>query len=82
MGDLVDTFFSPLGKEWCMYYFVILIFVFFFLIVSVFTSIISLFSIKKFDFSHIHVLLYPIIVNLILYFQSRIIYSMCVKSLE
>jgi len=78
----MNTFFSPLGKEWCMYYFVILVFVFLFLIGSIITSIVALFHIKKFSFSQIYLLLIPVITNVILYYQSRIIYSMCLNSLK
>jgi len=78
----MNTFFSPLGKEWCLYYFVILVFVFLFLVASVLTAIFALFNIKKFSFAQIYLLLIPVITNVILYYQSRIIYSMCLNSLK
>lgn len=82
MDDLMSTFFSPLGKEWCLYYFIILVFVFLFLVGSVITGIIALFNIKKLSFFTIYLITIPIITNLILYYQSRIIYSICVSSLK
>jgi len=78
----MNTFFSPLGKEWCMYYFVILVFVFLFLVGSIIGSTVALFYIKKFSFSQIYLLLIPVITNLILYYQSRLIYSICLNSLK
>lgn len=82
MGDLIDTFFSPLGKEWCVYYFAILIFVFIFLIISVISAVVGIFKLKKFTFNEVYLLCIPIIMNLVLYLQSRIIYSICVSSLK
>lgn len=82
MGDFNDRFFSPLGKEWCMYYYVILVFVFIFFILSIISAVIGLFNIKKLGFNEVYLLLVPVIMNLVLYLQSRIIYSICVSSLK
>jgi hypothetical protein len=38
MSDLTDRFFGPLGKEWCMYYFAILVFVFIFFVLSIISA--------------------------------------------
>ena len=78
----MSTFFSPLGKEWCLWYFIILVFVFIVLVGSIIGSTIALFHIKKFSFSQIYLLLIPVITNLILYYQSRLIYSICLNSLK
>ena len=82
MSDLTDRFFSPLGKEWCMYYFAILVFVFIFFVLSIVSAVIGLFSLKKFTFNEIYLLCVPVVMNLVLYLQSRIIYSICVSSLK
>ena len=82
MGSLNDRFFSPLGKEWCMYYYVILVFVFIFFILSIISAVIGLFNIKKLGFNEVYLLCVPVIMNLVLYLQSRIIYSICVSSLK
>ena len=82
MSDLTDRFFSPLGKEWCIYYFVILVFIFIVLVLSIVSAVIGLFSLKKFNFTEIYLLCIPVVMNLILYLQSRIIYSICVSSLK
>ena len=82
MSDLTDRFFSPLGKEWCIYYFAILVFVFIFFVLSIISAVIGLFNLKKISFNEIYLLCVPIVMNLILYLQSRIIYSICVSSLK
>jgi hypothetical protein len=82
MSDLTDRFFSPLGKEWCIYYFAILVFVFIFFVLSIISAVIGLFNLKKIGFNEIYLLCVPIVMNLILYLQSRIIYSICVSSLK
>lgn len=82
MSDLTDRFFGPLGKEWCMYYFAILVFVFIFFILSIISAVIGLLNLKKFTFNEIYLLSVPVIMNLVLYLQSRIIYSICVSSLK
>lgn len=82
MSDLTDRFFSPLGKEWCIYYFAILVFVFIFLILSIISAVIGIINLKKFSFKEIYLLSVPVIMNLVLYLQSRIIYSICVSSLK
>jgi hypothetical protein len=56
MSDLTDRFFSPLGKEWCMYYFAILVFVFIFFILSIISEVIGLLNLKKFTFNEIYLL--------------------------
>ncbi len=82
MSDLTDRLFGPLGKEWCIYYFAILVFVFIFFILSVISAVIGLFSLKKIGFNEIYLLCVPVVLNLVLYLQSRIIYSICVSSLK
>jgi len=82
MGDLMDTLFSPLGKEWCLYYFFILVFVFLAYLFVILAALIHLFNLKKITFSSVFMSLIPIVTYAILYFQSRLIYSMCVGSLK
>jgi hypothetical protein len=82
MDSLMNTFFSPLGKEWCLYYFFILVFVFIVSLLAVIASLIEVINLKKKTFSSVLMTLLPILTYAILYFQSRLIYSMCVGSLK
>ena len=78
----MNTLFSPLGKEWCLYYFFILVFVFIVSLIAVFSSLMEVINLKKKTFSSIIVALLPIVTYAILYFQSRLIYSICLGSLK
>ena len=83
MGNFVDTFLSPLGKEWCMYYFLLLIFAFVGLLITIITSLMSLFTAKKFTFLGFwNKSLFPVMVSLVAYFLSRLVYSICVGALN
>uniref|UniRef100_A0A6C0DHL8 Uncharacterized protein n=1 Tax=viral metagenome TaxID=1070528 RepID=A0A6C0DHL8_9ZZZZ len=82
MDSLMNTFFSPLGKEWCLYYFFVLVFVFIISLLAVIASLIEVINLKKKTFSSVLMTLLPILTYAILYFQSRLIYSMCVGSLK
>ena len=81
MADLYNTFFGTLGKEWCSYYFLVLIFTLVMFIISLITAVINLLSVKKFNLSTLYLLFIPLI-NALLYIQSRIIYSICISSLR
>lgn len=78
----MNLFFSPLGKEWCLYYFFILVFVFLAYLFVILASLIHLFNLKKITFTSVFMALLPIVTYAIMYFQSRIIYSMCLGSLK
>lgn len=78
----MTSLFSPLGKEWCLYYFFILVFVFIVSLIAAITSLIEVFNLKKKTFSSVIITLLPILTYVILYFQSRLIYSICVGSLK
>ena len=78
----MNTFFGPLGKEWCLYYFFVLVFVFITYLFVILGSFINVFNLKKITFSSVFMALLPILTYAILYFQSRLIYSICVGSLQ
>lgn len=78
----MNMFFSPLGKEWCLYYFFILVFVFLAFLFVILGCLMNLFNLKKINFSSVFMALLPMVTYAILYFQSRLIYSMCLGSLK
>ena len=82
MSDFLDTFFSPLGPEWCLYYFILLVLAFISLVFTTFTSILSLFTAKKLTFlGFYNNSLFPVFTSLVIYFLARLTYSICVGSL-
>lgn len=83
MQNLQDLFFSPLGKEWCLYYFILLVFSLIALVITVITSIMSIFSAKKLTVNGFFKnTIVPILSSLIIYFLSRLAYSICVGALH
>ena len=78
-----DTFFSPLGKEWCTYYYILLIITFVTLGMSIVMGVTSLLSTKKFNYTGLFKnTVMPILTNLLLYFLARLSYSICEGALR
>ena len=72
----MDNLFGPFPKEYCLYFYFLEIFAFVALIITVLTVIFSFKTFKNKGVLFV-ILLQPII----LYFESRLLYSMCVGSL-
>ena len=77
MNKLMDNLFGPFPKEYCLYFYFLEIFAFIALIITLITVITSFKSFKNKGVLFV-ILLQP----LILYFESRLLYSMCVGSLN
>ena len=78
-----DTFFSPLGKDWCTYYYILLVITFVTLVLSVIMGITSLLTMKKFNYIGLFKnTVMPILTNLLLYFLARLSYSICEGALR
>lgn len=83
MNNLVDFLFSPLGKEWCLYYFILLVITFVVFLISLVTSIGSLFTAKRLTFvGFFKNTFVPILTNFVLYLIARLSYSICVGALH
>jgi len=73
----MDTFFSPFGKEYCAYFYWLTVLAFILLILAVYRSLILLFKFKsKTQFLG---LLLSLFGPFLLYFNNRLLYSMCVR---
>ena len=72
----MDTLFGPFPKEYCLYFYFLEIFAFIALVITVITVVTSYKTFKNKGVLFV-ILLQP----LILYFESRLLYSMCVGSL-
>jgi hypothetical protein len=78
-----DLFFSPLGKEWCLYSYILLVIAFLGLVITVVSSLLSVFGAKKFTVTgFVKNTFGPILTSLIVYFLSRLTYSICVGALH
>ena len=74
------SLFTPLPHDYCLWFYLLCVAGF---ILFVFTLISGIFIgiTKRKDFSFYLVLLYFSVLYLIMYFQNRILYSMCIKSI-
>jgi hypothetical protein len=78
-----DLFFSPLGKEWCLYYYILLVFAFIGLVITLVSGLMSLFGAKKLTTAgFIKNTFGPILTSLLIYFLSRLTYSICTGALH
>ncbi len=84
----MDSPFGVLHKPYCNYFVII---GYFWLILSIISVIMSLFFLykgvsstylRKQILNHFYVSLFPIVAYFILYFQNRLFYSMCIRSLS
>lgn len=80
MSDFMTTFFGPLSKQYCSYFYFLSIILFVFLIISA-ISLIGLF-IKKFDKTILFNNAFVLINLLIAYFINRLFYTMCINSIR
>jgi hypothetical protein len=79
-NNFLDNIFSPLGPQYCNYFYYLTVF---FFSMFVFTAVVVLKSVfmdkKKMKISNIMIILTQ---PLLLYFVNRLYYSMCVGSLR
>ena len=80
----LERIFSPLSQEYCVYFYYLQIFGFLFLVLLMLSSLFLLISgdtKKGKNKTSMVAMLFMIITYGIFYFQNRLFYSICVKSL-
>ena len=75
MASLVDNLFSPLGKEYCVYFYWLSVIAFIFLLLVLYNSLIALLK-GKFNVLYFVISLFG---PGLMYFNNRLLYSMCVN---
>jgi uncharacterized membrane protein YvlD (DUF360 family) len=75
MASLVDNLFSPLGKEYCVYFYWLTVIAFIFLLLALYNSLMALLKGKFKVFYFVMSLIGPVL----LYFNNRLLYSMCLN---
>lgn len=75
MSSFVDNLFSPLGKEYCAYFYWLTVIAFIFLLLALFDVVTKLLKGKVSILSSLLQLLAPALA----YFVNRLLYSMCVN---
>lgn len=77
MNRLNEIFFSPLSKEYCVYFYLMMVIFFVFLAMILFTMIVRIIKYnKKVDYL---LLVTNAFTLALVYFQNRMLYSMCVN---
>ena len=80
MDNFLQTIFGPLSKDYCVYFYVLSMIGFFLLVLQAITTLIVGISQRKgFEF-YLYMLIVGIVYPGIMYFQNRILHSMCVGS--
>ena len=78
MNAFEQTFLSPYSQEYCAYYFYLTIFALIFLAMAIIDVAVGLYKNKVSFFDGVMSLLGPFLI----YFSNRLLYSMCVGSLN
>uniref|UniRef100_A0A6C0HHT9 Uncharacterized protein n=1 Tax=viral metagenome TaxID=1070528 RepID=A0A6C0HHT9_9ZZZZ len=79
MDDIQQTFFSPLGKQYCLYFYILsVIGLVLVAVVLVSALIIGITKRKGLDFYFAAIM--GSLGYVIFYFQNRLLYSMCISS--
>ena len=77
MDKINELFFSPLSKDYCVYFYIMTVILFVVLLLAMITTITTIIKSKK---KTNYLLLSSNIFTLALvYFQNRLLYSMCVN---
>ena len=77
MNALSEIFFTPLSKEYCMYFYLMMVIFFVFLVMTMFTIIVRIIKHnKKTDYLLLTTNAFTLA---LVYFQNRLLYSMCVN---
>ena len=77
MDKISEIFFSPLSKEYCVYFYLMTVILFVILLLAMITTVTTIIKSKK---KENYMLLASNIFTLALvYFQNRLLYSMCVN---
>ncbi len=77
MNQINDIFFSPLGKEYCAYFYIVSVIIFAMLVIALITSLITIIKSKK--KTNPALLITNLFTLALVYFQNRLLYSMCVN---
>jgi len=71
------TLFGPLSREYCLWFYWLSVLGFIFLLLTVISGVLVIFSEKKVKYDLIHSVVMTSIMYGIFYFQNRLLYSMC-----
>jgi len=81
MADMVETLFGPLGEEYCLFFYYLSIISFVFFVIVILSAVYLLVFSKKQNGAFFMATLSGSFAYLIVYFQNRLLNSMCRASL-
>ena len=81
MDDIQQTLFSPLGKQYCLYFYILSVIGLVFVAVVLFSAVVIGVSKKK-GLEFYFAAIMGSLGYAIFYFQNRLLYSMCVGSTQ
>jgi len=77
MGDVMNYLYGPLGKEYCMWFYILSVIGFVSLVLFIIPAIyLGIVKHKGFEY-YIGILMASVVYGIV-YFQNRLLYSMCV----
>jgi len=82
MSNFFQTFFGPLDKNACVYFFILTFFFFIVLVITLITELI--FLVKHYKSLNVKMFTQGILISaniFLAYFVNRLMYTMCMKSL-
>ena len=82
MSDLVDYLFGPLDKKYCAYFYYLSVIGYILMLLVLFTLIVLIFTDKTIDMKMVLYSIYMIMIYFLLYFQSRLLNSVCIGTLK
>ena len=77
MNSLYDLFFSPVGKEYCLYFRIVMYLTFLGLVITTVTALCHLWQSKNKHYGLPHLI--AILQTFLSYFVTRLLYSMCLN---
>lgn len=81
MNDLMNYFFGPLPKEYCLYYYFLSVISAIIFVITLLSFIVAIAKSKKVKFGTMIAMFNTLLSLFIGYFVSRLLYTMCTRSL-
>jgi hypothetical protein len=83
MSNFVNTYFGPLGKDWCVYFLILsMFFLFIFVTGAISAVLLGLKNYKNLDFMMILHSVALLGNSLLAYYVNRLLYTMCLSSIH
>ena len=79
LQDIQGALFSPLGKEYCFYFYSLMVLSLFFLVINIISVIWIATTAKSKRKNLFRGIISIVIPGFLIYFQNRLLYSMCIN---